>query len=127
MGTKFHLAARRGWAHGWRSGRRPISADMERRVQDLARRIVPAGGTDPVTMDFESLRGRPAATFPMTDLLATWKPFFPVSTATNHATTNHRSLLEARVGGPRPCSDHQPAWNLKLLADAAVGVTTLDG
>jgi hypothetical protein len=51
--------------------------------------VIPAVFTDPVTMDFESLRGRPASTFPLTDLLTTWKPFFPMFTATNHAITNH--------------------------------------
>ena len=45
--------------------------------------------TDPVTMDFESLGGRPARTVSVADLMAVFKINFASFTATNHAITNH--------------------------------------
>jgi hypothetical protein len=50
--------------------------------------------TDPVTLDFESLRGRPAATMPLSQLLAGFKTSFASFTATNHAITNHRITVD---------------------------------
>jgi hypothetical protein len=56
--------------------------------------VMPTVFTDPVKMDFESLGGQPSATRRLTDLRATWRPFFPVFTATNHAITNHRVTVD---------------------------------
>jgi hypothetical protein len=50
--------------------------------------------TDPVTLDFESLRGRPAATMPLSQLLAGFKTSFASFTTTNHAITNHRITVD---------------------------------
>jgi hypothetical protein len=50
--------------------------------------------TDPVTLDFESLSGYPAAVYPRAAVMVRFKESFSRWAATHHAVTNHQITID---------------------------------